>query len=59
MMYLFFALAIVIKAFSDNYVDSSVNTPVGDLILNNIPAFDVDKFVIQATLVFILIVLFY
>lgn len=56
--FLFFILAIVIKAFSDNYVDNSVSTPVGDLILSNLPTFDVDRFVIQATLIFIAGVLF-
>lgn len=54
----FLIFAIFIKNVSDNYVDSATSTPVGDLILSNIPTFNVDKFVIQGTLAFILIVIF-
>jgi hypothetical protein len=52
---LFFAVAILVKGYSDNYVDSSKSTPVGDLILDNIPTLNVDEIVIQATLIFITI----
>lgn len=55
---LFFAVALVIKGFSDNYVDGSVNTPLGDLILDNIPTLNVDEIVILATLIFIGVSLF-
>lgn len=52
---LFFAVAILVKGYSDNYVDSSKSTSVGDLILDNIPTLNVDEIVIQATLIFIVI----
>jgi hypothetical protein len=52
----FLILAIILKYVSDKYVDSAISTPVGDLILNNIPTFNVDDFVILGTLAFILLI---
>ena len=54
---LFFIIALVIKGYSDNYVDSSTSTSVGDIILDNIPTINVDEIVIQATLIFMAIIL--
>ena len=52
---LFFVLAVIIKGYADNYVDSSTGTPVGDIILDNIPTLNVDEFVVLGTLIFIII----
>ena len=54
---LFFIIAIILKGYSDNYVDNSVSTPVGDIILDNIPTMNVDEIVIQATLIFMIFIL--
>lgn len=52
----FLILAIISKSLSDKYVDYADSTAVGDLILNNIPTFNVDDIVILGTLSFIFLV---
>ena len=50
-------IALATKAWADNYVDNFQGTPVGDIILDNIPTFNVDGIIVLGTLSFILFVI--
>jgi hypothetical protein len=57
----FFLLALVVQHIAYNYIDYYVaGTPVGDLLLNNLPTINLDIFIVQGALVvtFILLCLF-
>lgn len=47
---LFLIIALSIQKFADNYVIKTGWTVVWDIFLNNIPSFDIDKFIIFSTL---------
>jgi len=55
---LFFLLAILAQNYANEYVDYVVSTPVGDLLLDNLPTINVGFFVVQGVLIFTLIVIF-
>ncbi len=55
--FLFFVLAILIQHVSYNYIDNHASvTPVGDLLLDNLPIVDLDIFIVQGSLVLTLII---
>ena len=55
---LFFAFALLIQHFAYNYLDYHVKgTPVGDLLLNNLPTVNLDIFIVQGALVLTFIVI--
>ncbi|MEI8337717.1 MAG: phosphatase PAP2-related protein [bacterium] len=55
-----FFIALVVQKAADIYVLSIKGTPVSDIILNNIPTFDIDSFIILSVLglTFLAVVLF-
>ena len=52
-----FIVSLTIQHFADHYVGHVTGVPVGDLILNQIPAVDIDLFVVQGALLFTLIMI--
>ncbi len=48
----FFIVSFILEHFADNYVARVGGTPVGDLILDNLPVADVDGFIIIGTILF-------
>lgn len=54
---LFLFLAILVQNYANNYVDITKSTPVGDIILNNLPTVNVGFFIVEGVLVFTLIIL--
>lgn len=52
-----FIFALAIQKYANHYVGSISKTHVDDLILNHLPVFDVNNFVIQGPLVLTLITL--
>ncbi len=59
MGFLFLAASIVIAFFAILYATESASQPVTDIILNNIPVFDVDGLFIYGPVVFWLIIIAY
>jgi hypothetical protein len=55
-----FILALIIQRIADIYVGKIQGTPVDDIILNNLPAVDIDSLIIFCTLLltFIIVILF-
>lgn len=51
-------LALLAQGYANNYVDYTVSTPVGDILLNNLPTINVGFFVVQGVLIFALIIAF-
>jgi hypothetical protein len=52
----FFIFALFLQHFAYNYIDNRANvTPVGDLLLDNLPTVDLDFFIIQGALLSTLI----
>lgn len=47
---IFLIIAIIIQKYADNYVVKTGWTVVWDIFLNNIPVYDIDKFIIFSTL---------
>jgi len=52
----FMGVALVIQGFADGYVNRIGGIPVGDLILSNLPTFDVDFFIVQGALILTLVI---
>jgi len=50
-------LALFIQNYANNYVDYIASTPVGDILLDNLPTINVGFFVVQGVLIFTLIVI--
>ncbi len=56
---LFFIFVLVVQHFAYNYIDFRANvTPVGDLLLDNLPTINMDLFIIQGALFSTLIIIF-
>lgn len=55
---LFLLLALLVQSYANNYVDFVASTPVGDILLDNLPTINVGFFVVQGVLIFTLIVAF-
>lgn len=55
---LFLLLALLVQSYTNNYVDFVASTPVGDILLDNLPTVNVGFFVVQGVLIFTLIVVF-
>lgn len=55
---LFLLLALLVQSYANNYVDFVASTPVGDILLDNLPTVNVGFFVVQGVLIFTLIVIF-
>lgn len=54
----FFVLSLIVQHFSYSYIDRTVKgTPVGDLILDNLPVVNLDFFIVEGALVSTAIVL--
>lgn len=54
---IFFTSALIVQHFAYGYIDHRVvGTPVGDLLLDNLPALDVDFFIIQGALILSLVI---
>ena len=51
-------LALLVQSYANNYVDYTVSTSVGDILLDNLPTINVGLFVVQGVLIFTLIVIF-
>jgi hypothetical protein len=47
---MFLIIAFFIQKFADNYVIKTWGTVVWDIFLNNIPVYDIDKFIVYSTL---------
>ncbi len=55
---LFFMFALMIQHVAYNYIDNHASvTPVGDLLLNNLPTINLDFFIVQGALLSTLIIL--
>jgi hypothetical protein len=52
------AIALIIQRIADIYVGKLQGIPVNDIILNNIPTFDIDSLIILSTLTFSFIIVF-
>jgi hypothetical protein len=50
--FLIFGIALTFQKFADEYVIETGGTVVGDILLNNIPALDIDGLIISSTLIF-------
>ena len=48
----FLAVSLVVERFADVYVQSLKELPVNDVLLNILPSFDIDSFIIISTLIF-------
>ena len=55
---LFLLLALLAQGYANNYVDYATSTPVGDILLDNLPTINVGFFVVQGVLIFTLIIAF-
>ncbi len=53
---LLFSLALLVQGYANNYVDYTASTPVGDILLNNLPTINVGFFVVQGVLILTLII---
>ncbi len=52
----FLAIALIVEKFADLYVESLKEAPVNDVLLNVLPSFDIDSFIILSTLIFTFVV---
>ena len=55
---LFLLLALLAQSYANNYVDYVASTPVGDMLLDNLPTINVGFFVVEGVLIFTLIIVF-
>ena len=51
-------LALLVQGYANNYVDYAQSTPVGDILLNNLPTINVGFFIVQGVLILTLIIVF-
>lgn len=57
--FLFFVLAILVQHVAYNYIDNRASvTPVGDLLLDNLPIINLDIFIVQGSLILTLIIVY-
>jgi len=55
---LLLSLALFVQGYVNDYVDFAISTPVGDIILDNLPTINVGFFVVQGVLILTLLIAF-
>jgi len=55
---LFILMALVVQGYANNYVDYTLSTSVGDILLNNLPTLNAGFFIVQGVLILTLIIIF-
>src|SRR5579863_3664431 len=56
----FFAVALIFQHIAYNYIDYHINaTPVGDILLNNLPTLDLDAMIVEGSLLVTLVIMLF